>query len=150
MPYAATKTWWSQRNRYFLKKKKEPRDGGPPLANAGWVHLGSKAAAQLCSASRQLQGPWRPVKDQGFLGGGQHSHLVQPGLTGPLMVLGTNPVPGDALKAISCRHQAVRMAVPQHLWSEDFLTAVGFGEELWEGASCVPRVPEHWPQRSRR
>ena len=54
------------------------------------------------------------------------------------MVLGTNPVPGDALKAISCRHQAVRMAVPQHLWSEDFLTAVGFGEELWEGASCVP------------
>ena len=71
-------------------------------------------------------------------------------ITGPLVALGTNPVPGDALKAISCRHQAVRMAVPQHLWSEDFLTAVGFGEELWEGASCVPQVPEHWPQRSRR
>ena len=31
------------------KKKKEPRDGGPPLANAGWVHLGSKAAAATCA-----------------------------------------------------------------------------------------------------
>ena len=59
------------------------------------------------------------------------------------MALGTNPVPGDALKPISCRQQAVRMAIPQHLRSEGFLTAVGFGEELWEGASCVPRVPEY-------